>query len=118
MRIFFIICLVVAIVISCSQKEIAQRESSETEQISPDSLVIELTGQNGKSVLDLLIENHYVDYNESSMGVFIKAIDSVANGSQAFWLYSVNDIMAQTSSDKYITNDSDLIKWHYRKSSE
>ena len=118
MRKFIIICFAIAILIGCSQKDTTEKGLAETDQTSPDSLVIELTGENGKSVFDLLLENHQVDYQESPMGIFIKAIDSMANNSQSFWIYSVNDTMANTSSNKYITNDGDLIKWHYRKNSK
>ncbi|MBU0983463.1 MAG: DUF4430 domain-containing protein, partial [candidate division Zixibacteria bacterium] len=32
-----------------------------------------------------------------------------------FWVYSVNDTMAQTACDKYVTSTGDRIVWHYRK---
>ncbi|MCP4684560.1 MAG: DUF4430 domain-containing protein, partial [bacterium] len=56
-----------------------------------DSLVITLVGVDSVSVLNLLQTHHTVDIQESSMGAFVKAIDSVENAGGYFWLYSVND---------------------------
>jgi len=80
-----------------------------------DSLVIKLDGIDSVSVFDLLTENHRVDYISTGMGVFIKAIDSIENGSGVYWLYSVNDTTAQIAADRYITSDGDRIRWHFSK---
>ncbi len=80
-----------------------------------DSLIITLVGVEGKSVYEITKEQHEVKSVESAVGAFVHAIDSIEIGSEYGWMYSVNDSMAQVASDKYITNDSDLIKWHYRK---
>jgi hypothetical protein len=80
-----------------------------------DSLVIVVKGQTGKSVLEILQEKHYLDFTAGPMGVFIRSIDSVEAKSGYIWVYTINDTMALIAADKYITVDSDIIKWHYRK---
>lgn len=83
-----------------------------------DSLVIELTGVDSVSVFDLLLQEHDVDYVSGGMGVFVKAIDSVENSPGVYWLYSVNDTIAQVAADRYITSDGDRVRWHFRRSGE
>ena len=78
-----------------------------------DSLVIELAGITGKSVFEITAERYDVDFVGSSMGIFIKAIDSIPSTRKFVWLFSVNDSFVTISSDDYITNDTDVIKWHY-----
>lgn len=80
-----------------------------------DSLVIELTGRDSVTVLDLLKENHEVGIVATALGVFVKRIDSLENGSTIFWIYSVNDSMPEIAADRYQTKDGDQIRWHYRK---
>lgn len=98
---------------SSSEKESEQTAQEISEPI--DSIIIVLKGQTGKSVFDIVREQHEVGFLESSMGVFVNAIDSLETRSKCGWMYSVNDSMGQVASDKYITHDSDIIKWHYRK---
>jgi len=80
-----------------------------------DSLVISLQGVEGKSVFEITKEQHQVESIGSTVGEFVHTIDSIEVGSDYGWMYSVNDSMGQVASDKYITNDSDIIKWHFRK---
>ena len=80
-----------------------------------DSLVIELVGADSVSVLDLLLSAHQVDYRTTMSGVFVTAIDSVENGGECFWIYTVNGNQVSTASDDCFTSDGDRVKWHYRK---
>jgi uncharacterized protein DUF4430 len=94
-------------------------EAKDTAGSAPvDSLVISLIGVDSISVLDLLRADHEVDLQESTMGVFVKAIDSIKNEQGYFWLYSVNDSAGTVAGDKYITSDGDIVKWHYRNIGE
>jgi hypothetical protein len=120
---FFVVFLLFAMSIaSCGQKEESASIKVETDTIpatgGEDSLTIALTGRDSVTVFDLLVESHQVDYAQSSMGVFIKTIDSVTNSSGVFWLYSINDSMASVAADKYITKDNDRVIWHFRKLSQ
>jgi len=83
-----------------------------------DSITIELTGRDSVSVFQLLREEHDVEYLATALGVFVKSIDSVENGSRSFWIYTVNDSVSETASDKYITCENDRVRWHYRKIKE
>jgi hypothetical protein len=111
-----IILITAIIIFACSTKDNTSADKKNSDEItSKDSLTIELTGIDNKTVFDILNENHQIDYQSSSMGVFVKAIDSIYNSSEIFWLFSVNDSMAKTSSDKFMTKNGDIIKWHFRK---
>jgi len=105
---------------SCSKKTEAEADPSQLPgngvQPEPaDSLQITLTGADSVSVLALLEAAHKVDVHESAMGAFVKGIDSIENGGGYFWLYTVNDSTGKVAADKYITSDSDVVVWHYRK---
>ncbi len=94
----------------------AETANAKADKSGPiDSLVLTMNGVDGKSVFEITKEQHEVEYIESAVGMFVQAIDSVEIGTDYGWLYSVNDSMGQVASDKYITDDSDIIKWHYRK---
>ena len=82
---------------------------------SADSLCINLIGEDSVSVFDLLVRNHEVDNRTSAMGMYVTGIDSMHNSRDAFWLFSVNDTMPQSSCDQVMTRNGDKITWHYRK---
>jgi hypothetical protein len=106
--------------VACSaDKQDSEGQSQVAPDNSPtDSLTITLTGADSVSVFDLLQQSHTVDYQSSAMGVFVKAIDSIYSGDNYFWVYSVNDTMAKTAADKYMTADGDTIIWHFRRVGE
>jgi len=117
---YFLICLTALCLISflngCSGSNNDKQSSSSVEDESPvDSLIITVQGVEGKSVFELTQMEHDVKYLSSISGNFVDAIDSIPGNSDYGWMYSVNDSMGQVASDKYITNDGDIIKWHYRK---
>jgi len=114
------IALSCLLMLSCSTQDTTDQmnaEGTNEQAISHpvDSLVVDLTGEDSISVFDLLTASHEVDYQKSAMGVFVTAIDSVENGGGCFWIYSVNDSMAQIGCDKYIISDNDVVKWHFRR---
>ena len=100
-----------------NESDLKQSEAGDSTALStpPDSVVIELAGADSQTVFHLLRSNHQVEYKSSLMGVFITAIDSTENSGGAYWLYSVNDSMPQIACDKYVTQNSDVVKWHFRK---
>ena len=117
-NLFIIILTVILIISGCSRKdqgEKTQSETTTTEKIYADSMVIELEGVDSLSVFEVLQAGHEVDYKATAMGVFIQAIDSIGGDSDYFWIYAVNDSVAQIACDKYITGGGDRIKWMYRK---
>jgi hypothetical protein len=80
-----------------------------------DSLVIELAGADSVTVLDLVRGACEVDYRTTAAGAFVFAIDSIENGSDCFWIYTVNDNPVSLPSDEYFTSDGDRVKWHFRR---
>lgn len=85
------------------------------DQVSKDSIVIELVGRDSATVFDLLDEAHEVERRLTAMGVFVTAIDSLANSSSAAWVYTVNDTTPKLAADKMVTRAGDRVKWLYRK---
>lgn len=99
----------------CSLKSssVPSNDQSQVEQ-GVQSKVISLTGESGKSVLDILKATHQVDSTDSSFGAMINSIDSIASTDKEFWLYSVNGKSGEVAADKYITQDGDQILWEFK----
>ncbi len=100
------------LLIACSAQD--KKADKKTVAVT-DSITIELTAEEAETVLELLQREHTVDSRSSSMGLFVKGIDSIVNSSSAFWVYSVNDSMAKIACDKYMLSPGDKLKWHFRK---
>ncbi len=113
----FLVPAILLLIAACGEKNENKTETltKKSEPAAPDSLAITVYGADGKSILELTKEDHAVDYVESSMGAFVKGIDSVESGGGYNWFISVNDSMIQVASDKYITKDGDTVRWHFRK---
>lgn len=79
-----------------------------------DSLVIVLDGAESQTVLGVLQAHNQVEMKTSAMGAFVVAIDSIRNGGDAYWLYSVNGEMGQVASDRFLTRPGDTVRWHFR----
>lgn len=67
----------------------------------------------GKTVFELLLAEHEVDYSKSGMGVFIKSIDGVKNTAGSTWIYYINGERANVACDNYIVSAGDKIEWRY-----
>jgi len=106
--------LIIAMMLGCDKQQDHNEPVAESPEYT-DSLVIELTGVDGESVLAITGESYSVEYTESAMGAFVTAIDSVENGDGYWWLFMVNDSAAQIACDKYITASGDKITWSFRK---
>lgn len=102
-------------VLGCGSGSSGGRQASPDRAAGNDSLIIELTGVDGKTVFEITQEHHQLKYIESPVGNFIEAIDSISVNGDYSWNYSVNDSIGQVASDKFITRNGDRIKWHYRK---
>ncbi|MFH2036552.1 MAG: DUF4430 domain-containing protein [Candidatus Zixiibacteriota bacterium] len=105
--------LLLATCFGCADKKEKSDSNANSEPF--DSLIVDLVGRDSISVFDLLREEHQVDFIESAVGNFVHAVDSVSINQNFGWMYSVNDTMGTVASDKYITKDGDVVKWHYRK---
>lgn len=127
---FQTVALLVAVLLtfflsSCDSKtenesDMKQSEAGDSTALSLplDSVVIELAGVDSQTVFDLLKDDHVVEYKSSVMGIFVTAVDSIENSAGACWIYSVNDSVPQVASDKYITKNGDVVKWHFQKMRE
>ncbi|MFH1373553.1 MAG: DUF4430 domain-containing protein [bacterium] len=116
------VLMILPLAVSCGSNEdgstTAENESSQDSisgAIASDSVVIELVGIGSTTVFELLKQQHQVDFKSSALGVFVTAIDSVENGSGAYWIYTVNDSTPNVACDKFLTESGDVVKWHFRK---
>jgi len=114
-NIFMSMLLLIPIMLCCSGKSGQGEKSGVDTTASPDSLIVSLNGETGKSVFEITRANHEVDFLDSPAGVFVKAIDSLESGYYYGWIYSVNDTVGQIASDRFVTRGGDIIKWHFRK---
>lgn len=78
------------------------------------SKVITYSGEDGKTVYDILKAKYSVDAKDSSSGVMVNSINGLAATTSEFWLYSVNGTDATVAADKYFTKADDQIKWEYK----
>lgn len=124
-RCICISCLAWIVIVSlslagCSQSDQGGSDQSAARALTEaaaepfDSVVIELRGVDSVTVFEILRRAHEVDFFTTAAGVFVKAIDSLENSNDFFWVYSVNGTMPQVASDKYLTSNGDSIRWHYR----
>lgn len=119
-RYFFAQLFALALAISlnlvhCSEPE-KEEAATKTERSVPyDSLVIALQGVDSLNVLELLLLTHEVDYLTTAGGAFVRAIDSVRGTDDFVWVYSVNNTMPNMAADRYMTDDDDVVKWHFRR---
>lgn len=112
---YLAISIFLLMILGCGAGSSGGRQASPDKAADKDSLIIELTGVDGKSVFEITKENHHLEFIESPVGNFIEAIDSISINGDYSWNYSVNDSIGQVASDKFITKNGDRIKWHYRK---
>ncbi|MEW6050533.1 MAG: DUF4430 domain-containing protein [Candidatus Zixiibacteriota bacterium] len=111
-----LLALVLAVMLTgCGQNE---NRAGSPPEASADSVVIELAGRDSVSVFDLLRSSHELEFKSTAMGMFVRSIDSVANSSAAYWVYSVNDTMPKIASDKMLTRTGDRVRWHLRKTKQ
>jgi hypothetical protein len=99
----------------CGAKDTGGKIPAPAADSSADSLTIELAGRDGISVLELTLESHTIVSYESALGTFVEAIDSVKADGGYWWLFTVNDSTVNTASDKCITKDGDIVRWHFKK---
>ena len=90
--------------ISCSSENDSQTEIE----------TITYSGVDGKTVFELLAEQHDVDYTESDLGKFINAIDKIKNQGGKFWRYYINDKPGEVAADKATLTNGDKVEWRYK----
>jgi len=100
---FLVFILLAVIILSCGQ----------TEENQTDVKPITLKAEPGKTVFDLLLLEHEVNYSESGMGVFIKSIDGKKNSGGRYWIFYVNGERGNIACNKFIVSEGDKIEWRY-----
>ena len=115
LALYIVVVLVFFSLLACNNKENSKTKKTINGNKQLDSLVIQLAGITGKSVFDLTRENYDVEFVESSLGIFVNSIDLTPSTRNFGWFFSVNDSFVPVASNDYITNDTDVIKWHYRR---
>ncbi|MBF0990734.1 MAG: DUF4430 domain-containing protein [Atopobium sp.] len=81
------------------------------------SFSVNLQVQEGTSVYDaLLASGAGVNARSTSFGMYVAAINGLAerdHGPQSGWVYSVNGVQPNYTSDAYILHDGDSVVWTY-----
>jgi len=110
---------VLTVLSACSSKHQADRQVSDTATQTSgqpeDSLVIELSGVDSLSVLELLQREHDVSYRSTAAGAFVTSIGPATNSAEYFWLFSVNDSFPAVACDRCVISGNDRVRWHFRR---
>lgn len=81
------------------------------------SFTVNLQVQEGTSVYDaLLASGAGVNARSTSFGMYVAAINGLAerdHGPQSGWVYSVNGVQPNYTSDAYVLHDGDSVVWMY-----
>ena len=75
--------------------------------------VVSYEGQNDKTALELLKSSHQIETQDSSIGIFVTAIDDVKNSENKYWMFYVDGKLASLGADQYKTKDGEKIQWRY-----
>ncbi|MEA1962720.1 MAG: DUF4430 domain-containing protein [Patescibacteria group bacterium] len=85
-----------------------------------DERIFEHSIQEGKTAFDLMKElqnkdSIEFDYKESNVGVFVNSINNIENNvsDNIFWMFYVNDEMANVGIGAYDLQNGDVIEWKY-----
>jgi hypothetical protein len=79
-------------------------------------VTIRLDVREGQTVFELLEAQHEVEYDRTSMGIFVKAIDGIKNEKGHYWIYYLNGQPGRVACDKATVFDGDTVVWKYSKS--
>lgn len=69
----------------------------------------------GKTALDLLKDKADAKTVDSSYGVYVSQINDTTNSEGSFWVFYVNDQMAQVSPDQYTCIGNEKVEWRFEK---
>jgi len=75
------------------------------------AFVINYQGQEGKSALELLKNQHQVETQPFGNDEFVQSINGIKPEPNQFWAFYVNGAQAQVGAGSYITKDGDQIEW-------
>ncbi|MCL2808043.1 MAG: DUF4430 domain-containing protein [Coriobacteriia bacterium] len=109
--------ITVSLTISCI--EAVKVGNKTAESISDKGIVYEgvLELTQGSTVYDALVASEVpLASQTSSMGIYLTALGGLAGGEvgeMSGWVFSVNDVGGETSSDNHLLNDGDNIVWNY-----
>lgn len=72
------------------------------------------TCEGGKSAFDVLDDKAEIEFNESSFGRLVTAINNQKQGDNKYWLYSVDGKEATVGASMYICQGGEEIKWELK----
>lgn len=70
-------------------------------------------GEDGKTALDLLKTRATIETQDSSIGIFVVAINGMTNSDSQYWMFYVNGELAPVAADQYASKNGDKIEWRY-----
>lgn len=90
-----------------------------------DSYKYSKKAEEGISVFDLMKkiseeEGFSFKYQESDLGAFVEEIKGVKNdtSSNMYWMFYINDKMAEVGASQYVLKDNDTVEWKYEDASD
>lgn len=86
----------------------------EASQVTKDNSVVELTANDGETVLAATKRVADVKYTESANGALVASINGKENSDSQFWMYQINDKEGTVAADRFFCKDGDKIKWEYK----
>jgi len=75
--------------------------------------IVSYDGVNGKNALEILKSTADIRTEETVIGVFVTKINGIENDNEHYWMFYVNNELANVSADQYQTNDTDKVQWRY-----
>lgn len=92
----------------------ATKDQTESTAVSEPVIIVHVI-QDSTTVFDFTVAHHQVEFNRSSMGVFVTTIDSVGGDGAGYWTYSVNGEPGQVAADRAALGPGDTLRWRYGK---
>lgn len=109
--------IVIVAVVGVNYYQNSDKSSTTEPEVTVEQVqakTITYSGEDGKTVYDILNENYQVEADTSSFGVMVKSINGLAATDSEFWLYSVNGESGNVAADKAVTKSDDTVLWEYK----
>lgn len=98
LRISVLLLLAATLIVSCGNKsEVLQRFS--------------LIADGEQSAFAQTVATYPVEYDSSSMGIFVKSVNGTKSTKTAYWLYFVNSKPVPKAANDFVPAAGDTIEW-------
>lgn len=105
--------LIVLVAIGTLVSQVAESQPRSKTTATPAVQSITYSGEEGKTVLELLERSHKVEKQETPYGTYVHSIDGIAQTDNSIWLPYVDGVSLSESADKVQTASNQTISWRY-----